>query len=158
MGWRSLFLVIISFLVSGSFAVSQNLPALAVYDEKGKSHQINSVIKDSESFVVLKDAFCIGCAEYLVNCSDSKKVLVIMERFSLLSISNFQPIQNATLFFVSKSEFIPDEFGTAGIAIIRKESLQIIKEKEVNQLTRNYQEGIKSMRKVFKSYFKSKKT
>ncbi|TSJ45653.1 hypothetical protein [Fluviicola chungangensis] len=156
MGWRSLFLVIISCLASWSFVLSQDLSALTVYDEQGKRHQIHSVIKDSESFVVVKDAFCIGCAEYLVKCSMGKKVLVIVERFSLLSISNFQPIQNARLFFVSKSELTPDEFGTVGMAIIRNGSFHVIKEKEINQLSRNYQEGIKSMRKIVRTHFKSK--
>ncbi len=156
MGWRSLCLIIISYLASWSYVLSQDLSVLTVYDEQGKGHQIHSVIKDSESFVVVKDAFCIGCAEYLVNCSKSKKVLVIMERFSLLAISSFQPIKNAELFFVSKTELMPDDFGTTGMAIIRKESLQIIKEKEINHLTKNYQEGIKSVRKIVKTYFKSK--
>ncbi|MNY42359.1 hypothetical protein D3C86_1772410 [compost metagenome] len=85
-------------------------------------------------------------------------MLVIVERFSLLAISNFQPVQNAKLFFVSKSELMPEEFGTLGIAMIHSDSLQIIKEKEINRLTRNYQEGIRSMRKTFKSYFKPKQS
>lgn len=156
MGWRSLFLVVISCLVSYSFVLSQELSKLIVYDEQGKSHEIHSVINDSESFVVLNGAFCVGCAEYLVNCSTSKKVLVVVERFSLLSISGFQPIQNAELFFVSKSELTPSEFGTIGVAMIRNESLMILKEADVKQLTQNYEEPIKSMRKIVKSYFKSK--
>lgn len=52
MGWRSLFLVIISYLALCSFALSQDLSMLIVYDQYGKSHPINSVIKDSETFVV----------------------------------------------------------------------------------------------------------
>lgn len=158
MGWRSLFLAIISYLASCPFALSQDLSKLIVYDEQGKSHEIHSVIKDSESFVILKDAFCIGCAEYLVNCSSGKKVLVVVERFSLLSISGFQPIQNAELFFVSKSELVPDEFGTLGVAMIQNESLQVIKEAEIKQLSRNYEEHIKNMRKIIRSYFKSKES
>lgn len=80
---------------------------------------------------------------------------MVVERFSLLSVSNFQPIQNAQLFFVSKSELMPDDFGTTGMAIIRNGSIRIVKEKEVNELTRNYQEGIKSARKIFRSYLSS---
>lgn len=82
----------------------------------------------------------------------------MVERFSLLSIFGFQPIRNSELFFIAKTERIPGEFGAVGIAMIRKEALEIIKESEINQLTRNYQEGIKSMRKIVRSYFKSKES
>lgn len=156
MVWKNLFLGLTSCLASCSFALSQDLSGLMVYDEQGKKHEIHAVMKDSESFVILKDVFCIGCAEYLVDCSVSKKVLVVVERFSLLSISHFQPIRKAQLFFVSKSELIPDDFGANGIAVMQNEAFQIIREKEINELTRNYQEGIKTMRKRFKSYFQSK--
>ena len=155
MGWRSLFLAVISCLAFCSFVLSQDLSKLTVYDEQGKSCEIHSVIKDYESFVLLNGAFCVGCAEYLVNCSDSKKVFVFVERFSPLVISNFQPIQNAELFFVSKSDVKLDEFGTVGMAVIRNKSLRVIKETEIKQFSRNYEESIKSMRKIVRSHFKS---
>lgn len=155
MAWRSLFLAIISFFTSCSFVLSQDLSKLRVYDEQGKSCELYSVIKDYESFVLLNGSFCVGCAEYLVNCSDSKKVFVFVERFSPLVISNFQPIQNAELFFISKSDLKLDEFGTVGMAVIRNKSLRVIKETEVKQFSRDYEESIKSMRKIVKSHFKS---
>lgn len=154
MGWKNLFLVITSCFAFSSFVLSQDLSGLAVYDEQGRKHEIQAVMNGDESFVVVKDVFCIGCAEYLVDCSVSKKVLVIVEGFSLLSIANFQPVQHAELFFVPASELTPDDFGTTGMAVIRNGGFQVIKEKEINELTRNYQEETKSMRKRFKSFFK----
>lgn len=145
---------VISCLALSSFVLSQDLSKLTVYDEQGKGCEIHAIIKDYESFVVLNGAFCVGCAEYLVNCSDSKKVFVIVEHFSPLAITSFQPIRNAQLFFVPRSELRLDEFGTIGIAQISHGAIRLIDEKKLNQLSENYRLKNKVVRKRMDSFFK----
>lgn len=154
MVWRNLLLAIISYFSVSSFVFCQNE---TVYDEQGKSRPIRSVFGDSGSFVIIKDAFCIGCVEYLVNSSESKKVLVVVEGFSLLYIINFQPIKNAELFFISNSEVQFEYIGTVGVGVVQGDSLRIINEIRINELTNFYQNKEKTTQKNINNYFKTKK-
>lgn len=156
MAWKIFGLLIIS--IQGCFALAQDDKILnsKVYDQNGKVLAFSAAFNENENFVVLDGAFCIGCAEYCVAFCKSHKVLVILDNFSLTSISNFQRLKGASLFFLSKEDAFISDFGTIGIARKKNGNLQIIDEKKLNQLSKNYLRKSKEMKKEINAIFKMK--
>ncbi len=154
MVWKIFGLLIIS--LQGCFVLAQDDKILnsKVYDQNGVLLSFSSAFKENENFVVLNDSFCIGCAEYYVNSCKSHKVLVVLDDFSITSISNFQPLKGAVLFFISKEDSFVSDFGRIGIARKKDENLQLIGEKELDQLSENYLKKSQEMRKEIDAVFK----
>lgn len=158
MVWKIFGLLIIS--IQGCFVFAQDDKVLnsKVYDQNGRVVSFSSVFSENENFVVLNGAFCVGCAEYYINSCKSHKVLVILDDFSITSISNFQHIKGADLFFVSKERSLVSDFGTIGISRRKDGNLQLINEQKLNQLSENYRKKSKDVKKEIERTFKMKES